>query len=324
MRLDRLARVAGWLLAWALLAPASSANELAFVAFGTGPTSGNYYPIGRELCALVNRENREHGVRCSVEATVGSVYNVDHLRTQELDLAIIQADVVHDAVAGVGRWSGQRARGLLSVVALYPEVMTVLAGSDAGIAAIDDLAGRRVNIGSRGTGSRAAWEVLEQALGWTRAELAAALELRPAAADEALCMGTLDASVQVLGQPSARVAELLARCPVRLVDVNGPAVDRLLAARPYLRQSRVPGDLYGGIADTETYGGMAVVMASRRTPDRVVTAVVLAVADHLEELRTRFPILRDAELPAMLAAAAKSAPPHPGVAIALQRRGLGP
>jgi TRAP transporter TAXI family solute receptor len=229
--------------------------------------------------------------------------------------------VVHDAVAGTGRWRGRRAQELRSVLALYPEVMTVLAGSAAGIAELADLAGKRVNIGSRGTGSRAAWDVLEQALGWSRADLAVALELRPAAADEALCTGAIDASVQVLGQPSARVADLLARCPVRLVGVAGPAVEALTAQRPYLQKASIPGELFGAIGDTPTYGGMAVVMATRRTPDRVVAAVVGAVAEHLEELRVRFPILRDAELPTMLAAAGKSAPPHPGVAMALQRRG---
>ena len=191
---------------------------------------------------------------------------------------------------------------------------------DAGIATVADLAGKRVNIGSRRTGSRAAWGLLEQALGWKRSDLGAVMDLRPATANQALCANTLDASIQMVGNPSAGIGKSLETCDLQLVSVARPVVDKLLAANPYLRAATIPGAAYGQAADTETFGVTAILMATDRTPDRVVEAVTLGMIDHLGESRERFPVLRDAQLQEMLAGAREAAPQHPGVALALQGR----
>ena len=297
---------------------------MSFISLGTGATSGVYYPLGRAICEFVNQRAYEHGVGCSVEATVGSVYNADHLGTQELDLAIMQADVEHDAFAGVNRWSGRPLLQLRPFIGLYPELMTIVARRDVGITLAADLAGKRVDIGSRGTGARATWEMLEQSLGLKRTDLAAVMELRPAAADQALCAGTLDASIQMVGHPSARIARNLNACDLMLVDVAEPAVETLLAANPYLRAAAIPAAAYGAAADTASFGGMAILTATDRTPDLVVEAVTLAVIDHFAELRAQFPVLANADLKDMLAAARRAGPLHPGVNLALAARGLGP
>ena len=46
-----------------------------FITIGTGGVTGVYYPTGGAICRLVNKDRKEHGVRCSVESTGGSVYN---------------------------------------------------------------------------------------------------------------------------------------------------------------------------------------------------------------------------------------------------------
>ena len=46
-----------------------------FITIGTGGITGVYYPTGGAICRLVNKGRKDHGVRCSVESTGGSVYN---------------------------------------------------------------------------------------------------------------------------------------------------------------------------------------------------------------------------------------------------------
>ena len=47
--------------------------ETQFVTIGTGGVTGVYYPTGGAICRLVNKARKEHGIRCSVESTGGSV-----------------------------------------------------------------------------------------------------------------------------------------------------------------------------------------------------------------------------------------------------------
>src|SRR5688500_12264830 len=73
-----------------------------FITIGTGGVTGVYYAVGGAICRLVNKDRKDHGIRCSVESTGGSVYNVNTLRTGELDLGMAQSDVQFNATKGVG------------------------------------------------------------------------------------------------------------------------------------------------------------------------------------------------------------------------------
>ena len=62
--------------------PSLAAEELwfhIFASLGTSEMNGVYYPVGGAICAIVDRDIRASGVRCSREATSGSVYNIDAL-----------------------------------------------------------------------------------------------------------------------------------------------------------------------------------------------------------------------------------------------------
>ena len=58
----------------------AQAIDQTFVTIGTGGVTGVYYPTGGAICRLVNKSRKEHGIRCSVESTGGSVYNLNTIR----------------------------------------------------------------------------------------------------------------------------------------------------------------------------------------------------------------------------------------------------
>ena len=59
---------------------------------------------------------------------------------------------------------------LRSVLSLYPELVTVMARADSHIQDLAGLAGRRVNVGGEGTGTRATRDAIEEELGWRDVE----------------------------------------------------------------------------------------------------------------------------------------------------------
>lgn len=64
----------------ALMSTMTHAAEQQFISIGTGGVTGVYYPTGGAICRMVNKNRKEHGIRCSVESTGGSVYNINTMR----------------------------------------------------------------------------------------------------------------------------------------------------------------------------------------------------------------------------------------------------
>ncbi len=81
----------------------NGAASTEFITIGTGGVTGVYYPTGGAICRLVNKGRKEHGVRCSVESTGGSVYNINTIRAGELDMGVAQSDWQYHAYHGSGK-----------------------------------------------------------------------------------------------------------------------------------------------------------------------------------------------------------------------------
>ena len=116
-----------------------------FVTIGTGGVTGTYYPTGGAICRLVNKYKKETKIRCSVESTAGSVYNINTIKNGNLDFGIAQSDVVYQASKGTGKFKGKQVKKLKSVMAIYPELLTLVTRKDAQINNIKDIKGKRIN-----------------------------------------------------------------------------------------------------------------------------------------------------------------------------------
>ena len=53
-----------------------------FITIGTGGVTGTYYPTGGAICRFVNQYKKESKIRCSVESTDGSLYNLNTLKNE--------------------------------------------------------------------------------------------------------------------------------------------------------------------------------------------------------------------------------------------------
>src|SRR6478735_3981456 len=191
-RLRRLlACIAMVTLMTASIPGASLCDEL-FVSVGSGASSGVYYRVAKALCALMNRDPPATGIWCSPEATPGSVYNLQRLKSGELDFAIVQSDVQFYAFTGKDAWAGNAFEKLRSVLSLHPELMTIIARTGSGIEDLNGLSRRRLNVGSFGSGTRATWDALESSLGWVPDAGVRKSALKPDATTNLLCSGDLD------------------------------------------------------------------------------------------------------------------------------------
>ena len=195
-----------------------------FITIGTGGVTGVYYPTGGAICRLVNRGRKEHGIRCSVESTGGSVYNLNTIRAGELDMGVAQSDWQFHAYNGTSKFEDQGAnKELRAVFSVHPEPFTVVARADSGITTFDDLKGKRVNIGNPGSGQRGTMDVVLNAMGWSTGDFALASELKSSEQAQALCDNKIDAMIFTVGHPSGSIKEATTSCDAVLVDVTGGA-----------------------------------------------------------------------------------------------------
>lgn len=304
--------VAGAALA-TMMAPAAMAEE--FITIGTGGVTGVYYPTGGAICRLVNKGRKDHGIRCSVESTGGSIYNIKTIRAGELEFGVAQSDWQFHAYNGSSRFEEDGAfEGLRAVFSVHPEPFTVVARADSGITSFDDLKGKRVNIGNPGSGQRGTMEVLMEAKGWTTDDFALATELKAAEQSAALCDNQIDAMVYTVGHPSGSIQEATTACDSVLVEVSGDAVDSLVNDNPYYRTATIPGGMYrGNDEDTQTFGVGATFVSSDAVSEDAVNTVVKAVFENFDDFKGLHPAFANLD-PKEMATAGLSAPLHPGAA----------
>jgi TRAP transporter TAXI family solute receptor len=304
----------------ALVAPAAMGQQK-YVTIGTGGVTGVYYAAGGAICRLVNKDRAKHGIRCSVESTGGSVFNINTIKAGELDLGVAQSDVQYNAAKGEGQFKGQAYGDLRAVMSLHPEPFTVLARKEVGAKNFTDMKGKKFNVGNPGSGTRASLEELIAAMGWKLSDFALASELKADEHGPALCDGKIDGFFYGVGHPSANIQDPTTSCGAKLLPITGPAVDKLVKDKPYYAMATIPGGLYpGNPQPTQTYGVLATLVSSTKVPADSVYAVVKAVFDNFEEFKKLHPALANLK-PEDMVKNGLSAPLHEGAARYYKEKG---
>ena len=308
-------------LAAALLAPSAFAQQK-FLTIGTGGVTGVYYAAGGAICRLVNKDRAKHNIRCSVESTGGSVFNINTIRAGELDLGVAQSDALYNAAKGLGAFKDSGAFGeLRSVMSLHPEPFTVVARKEANIRQFSDFKGKKFNVGNPGSGTRSSMDELLAAMSWTMADFALASELKADEHGPALCDGKIDGFFYGVGHPSANIQDPTTSCGAKLVSLTGPAVDKLLAEKPYYGPASIAAGLYpNNPQETKTYGVLATLVSSSKVPADMVYVVVKAVFDNFEEFKKLHPALANLK-PEDMVKNGLSAPLHDGAARYYREKG---
>ncbi len=312
----------GFVMAFGAMSSSVQAGQQ-FVTIGTGGVTGVYYPTGGAICRLVNKGKKVHGIRCSVESTGGSTYNLAAIRAGELDMGVAQSDWQYHAYNGTSKFEKKGPnKDLRAVFSVHPEPFTVVARKDSGITNFMDLKGKRVNIGNPGSGQRGTMEVLMGALGWTKADFKLASELKSAEQSKALCDNKIDAMVFTVGHPSGSIKEATTSCDSVLVTVDGAAVDALVKENDYYRTATVPAGMYRGTdADTKTFGVGATFVSSAKVPEEVIYQVVKAVFENFDQFKKLHPAFNNLKKEEMIKDGL-SAPLHDGAKKYYKEAGL--
>ncbi len=296
-----------------LLMPFSALAATKYISIGTGAITGVYYPSGGAICRLLNRGRKEHGIRCSVESTGGSVSNLNAIRSGAIDFGIVQSDWQYQAYNGANFFADQKPfEELRSVFSLYTETFTIAVKEDSQINNLDDILNKKVNFGPLGSGMYATMKVLMDVKGWDQDSFESVSYLQPSEQPKALCEGEIDVMVYAAGNPNGVLQEATQACKVKIIDIDQETIDKLIKVNPFYVKSVIPGGMYAGNSqDINTFGVMASLVTSVKTDDEIVYNLIKATFDNFDNFKTLHPVFASLDKPKMVRAG-NSAPIHPG------------
>ncbi|WP_292657267.1 TAXI family TRAP transporter solute-binding subunit [Nitratifractor sp.] len=294
-----------------------------FITIGTGGVTGTYYPTGGAICRLMNKSRKETGIRCSVESTGGSVYNVNAIHAGDLDFGIAQSDTVYQAYHGEGKFKSKPMRELRSVLAIYPELLALVVRKDAGIKKLSDIKGKRINIDIPGSGTRMTAEVVMEAFGIQKSDLSKVREEKSTQGPTLLKHNKIDGYFGVFGHPTANIKDAAYSVDIDLVPIEGEPVDKLVARYPYYAKGIISGTFYRGVRhDTPSIGVKAVLVTSDKMPQRVVYALTKTILENFDKFKKLHPAYKTITKKSLLDGLA--IPQHPGAVKAFREAGLIP
>jgi hypothetical protein len=235
---------------------------------------------------------------------------------------VAQSDWQYHSYRGTSKFKDQGPfKGLRAIFSVHAEPVTILARRDSGIRHIDDLKGKRLNIGNPGSGTRATWEVIEEALGWSRSDLKLAAELRSSETGQALCDNKIDAYFWLVGHPSGLTKETVSSCDAVIVEASGSGIAQLVKDNSFYRWANIPGGMYSGNPDDiKTFGVGATFVTSTRTSTNVIYNVVKGVFDNFDQFKKLHPAFRNLNEKEMISDSL-SAPLHAGAVRYYKERG---
>ncbi|MBR4330274.1 MAG: TAXI family TRAP transporter solute-binding subunit, partial [Candidatus Riflebacteria bacterium] len=102
-----------------------------FFAFGTGSTTGTYFPLGNAFAHVWTQKSKS--INVMTYSSNGSYENIELLRNHEVNLAIAQSDIVAAALDGKGKFNGRPFKDLKVLMALYPEVIQIVVPQNSDI-----------------------------------------------------------------------------------------------------------------------------------------------------------------------------------------------
>lgn len=186
-----LVLVAGFVLAFQFVKPSPPKS----ITIATGSSSGAYFAYAQQYKALL----AEQGIELNIISTEGSIDNIQRLQAGDVDLAFVQS--------GTGQ-AYQQANDIVALASIYYEPLWLFVPSDQVLFKTSDLLGKRIAVGTEGSGTRALAQVVLENNGIT-ANNASFLDMNAERATQALLNGDLDYLFLVSSVESSLVQQLL-------------------------------------------------------------------------------------------------------------------
>ncbi|MBB6453523.1 hypothetical protein HNQ94_001972 [Salirhabdus euzebyi] len=259
----------------------SGEGDSTSLVFGTGGTSGTYYPIGGALKPIF--EESESVGNVTVESTGASVANIQNIEDGLNQLAIVMSDVAYDAVNATGQFEDGKV-DVQALAGMYQNVVQVVALESSGITSVEDLAGKKVGVGKVGSGVEQSAKKVLESVGLTYDDLEKVTHTGYADSVQEMKNGNLDAAFFTSGVPNSNITDLMQQNDVVFVEIKGDVADKLMEMYPFYKPFTIPaGDeaKYNLEQEVQTVGIQNMIIVSADLSEDLVYDLTKRYYDYL-------------------------------------------
>ncbi len=259
------------------------APEKKFINIATGGTAGVYYPLGGAIAEILNKN--VPGVNATAQSTGASVANINMLKDGKVELAMVQNDTAYYAFKGIEMFKDKQVANMRGVATLYNETIQIIVLEESPIKTINDLKGKKVAVGSIGSGTEAnARQILETyGLAYT--------DLNPqylsfGEAANGLKDGNVDVAFVTAGAPTAAIQDIAFQKKVRLIPIEADKADALIKKYPFYAKQLVKANTYPGqTGDINTVAVKAMLVVPESLDADTVYKMTKAIYANTDRLK---------------------------------------
>lgn len=285
MKLFRSMAAAAGLVAILAASPATAQER---VSIGTGGTGGLFYVIGAGMAEVLNRHI--DGMTARAEVTGASVENIRRVAAGQMTFGFSSSSTLYEASVGEGPF--EEALPVAGMAYLYPAVLQIATTADTGIETMDDLAGKRINLGPPGSNSAVLVQRMLEAYDVFDASNVQFLSYTEGT--NALMNGTVDATVVLAGAPTAALIDLGAQRDMRLISVEEDRLAEMVQTYPFYQFYEIAAGTY---SDQESsilaINDPATIFTAAEVPEETVYGITKALFDNLAEIQEIHPQARE-------------------------------
>lgn len=279
--------------------------ETKFATVATGGASGPYNIIATSLTDLYSKS---YGVNSKTQTTGASVENMNLLKQEKVEMAFVMSDVLSEAINGEGSFT-EKVENVQQIAALYPNYVQVVTSGSTGIEKFEDLKGKRIAVGAQNSGVEVNARNLLEAHGITYNDIKVDY-LGYAEAADALKSGKLDAAFLTSGIPNSSLMELAQGFDLKIVPIQGAAIEELSKTKNYFITGTIPAGTYKNEQDIPTAAIMNALVVRADLSEDDVYKLTKTFFENLDTLSNAHQAAKDITIEG--AQTGVVAPIHPG------------
>jgi len=275
-----------------LLFTTTSLLSKEFIILGTGEENGTYYPVGLSMCKFINQKQKN--IKCSVESTYGAIYNINAVLNQEFNFGISQSDTIFHALNNNMNFKNKETKNLRSIIAIYPELLTFIVNQKSNITKIQDIKDKRINIGSKHSGSELSTLDILDAYNIKKTDLRQASSLNAMDTVDALRDNQIDGYFFMVGHPTQNIKDAIESLAISIIPITGAKIDELVKDKSYFSKSSIDASLYKEIDKSiDTVGTKSVIISSSDVSEELVYIFLKTIMENFEEFKKSHSVYRN-------------------------------
>lgn len=254
-----------------------------FINIVTGGTAGVYYPLGVAMAEIFNKNIP--GMSASAQSTGASVANVNLIKDGKVELALVQNDIAYYAVTGTEMFKDKKVANMKGVATLYNETIQIVTLAGKNIKTVVDLKGKRVAVGSLGSGTEANARQIMEIFGLTFADIKPQY-LSFSEAANGLKDDNIDAAFVTAGAPTAAIRDIAAQGKISLIPVPVDKAEALIKKYPFYAKQTITMNTYPNInADVDTVAVKAMLVMSDKVNEATAFNMTKAIYSNLDRMK---------------------------------------